>query len=164
MNDGKGQNEPWWLLNLCCKIQCDSQHSASFPMKSGLPAPHFFCGRPSFYYSHSMIMEARMMSFFNVGGGYFWKWELIHIAQTCFFHSCLSLLTFLRMHVGVKLLPREGPCNCSRAHPHTRSFPHPGLGSVTFDGMLNGKGAGCFWSAQKFSQYSVHHLFSFFFF
>ena len=61
-----------------------------------------------------------------------------------FFYSCLSLLTFLRMHVGVKLLPKGG-ANYNGIHTHKDTFSHTqDLALLHFNGMLNGKDAGCF--------------------
>lgn len=68
-------------------------------------------------------------------------WELVSISKTCFFTlTVCSLLTFLRIHVGVKLLPKGGPLVTTTRSTHTKThFPTPGLGSVGSDGMPNGE-------------------------
>lgn len=68
-------------------------------------------------------METCMMSFL-MWGKRILEVELVNIAKTCFFYSCLSLLTFLRMHVGVKLLPKGGAVVTTRGSTHTKThFP-----------------------------------------
>lgn len=77
-------------------------------------------------------------------------WELVSISKTCFCTlTVCSLVTFLRIHVGVKLLPKGGPLVTTTRSTHTKThFPTRRLGS---DGMPNGESLCCFGEAEKFS-------------